>query len=149
MTNIAMALEMLEKDQTLKISPIGCSMCPFFLGGRDDLYIKRPIYPLKPGEIALFQRPDGQYVIHRIHHVEQRQGIRQYYMLGDNQTWLEGPIPENELQAVAVKIMRKGRLIDCRTNRFYRFTAFLWLKIRPIRPIFIKIWNTVKSNKHQ
>lgn len=150
MTNLSLILNILAENQTLKISPIGCSMCPFFLGGRDYVYLKRPtLFPLQRGDIALFQRKNGQYVIHRVHHIETTEFGRMYYMLGDNQTWLEGPIPEDEIQAITTQIMRKGKLIDCNTNKFYRFTSKLWLYIRPIRPIFIQLWIWIKPSLHK
>ncbi len=149
MMNISSLLNMLEEGQTIKISPIGCSMCPFFYGGRDDVFLRRPEFPLKRGEIALFRRKSGKYIIHRIHHVKRTPEGRVYYMLGDNQTWLEGPIPENAIQAVTVRIMRKGKLIDCRTNHFYRFLSLVWLYMRPIRPIFIKLWILIKPTIHK
>lgn len=134
-------LSMLEEDQTLKITPIGSSMCPFFYGGRDDVYLRRPHFPLKRGAIALFQREDGTQVIHRIHHIKCASGERLYYMLGDNQTWLEGPIAENEILAEATQIIRKGKLIDCQRNRLYRLTAAIWLILRPVRPPIMHLWN--------
>lgn len=144
MTNLSIMLSMLEENQTLKITPIGSSMCPFFYGGRDNVYLQRPHFPLKRGDIALFQREDGTQVIHRIHHTKLSSGERLYYMLGDNQTRVEGPIQESQIFAKAVKILRKGKLIDCQRNYLYRIAAAAWLILRPVRPVFMHLWNSVR-----
>ena len=141
MTNLSLMLSMLEDNQTLKISPEGSSMCPFFFGGRDDVYLKQPHFPLKRGDIALFQREDGKQVIHRIHHLGKNADKRFYYMIGDNQTWIEGPIAEDEILAKATQIMRKGKLIDCQSNRLYRLTVAIWLILRPFRPKIMHLWS--------
>ncbi len=144
MTNLSFTLNMLKENQTLKITPIGSSMCPFFYGGRDDVYLQRPKFPLKRGDIALFQREDGTHVLHRVHHIKHASGVCLYYMLGDNQTWLEGPVKESQILAKAVKILRKGKLIDCQKNYLYRIVASAWLVLRPVRPVFIHLWNKLR-----
>lgn len=152
MTNLSLALSLLSDNQTLEISPNGYSMCPFFLGGRDTVYITQPSFPLKRGDIAVYKRnlaEDERYIIHRIHHLEQTTTGTLYYMLGDNQIQIEGPINESQIHGIALQIKRKGKLIDCKTNHFYRFTSKLWLLIRPIRPIFIRIWLTFMPSIHR
>lgn len=149
MTNISLALSMLKSGQALKITPQGYSMCPFFVGGRDDVYLVPPKFPLKKGDIALFQRADGTYVIHRVYRIRKSENTTLYYMLGDNQTWIEGPILEPQIHAVTTQIMRKGKLIDCSSNKTYRFLSMLWLHMRPIRPLFINFWNRIKPAVHK
>lgn len=141
MSEISQLVSLLEDNQTIKISPVGHSMCPFILGGRDYVYLAKPSSMLKRCDIALFQRPDGTQVVHRIHHRYVENSITMYMFMGDNQTWLEGPIPHNEILAVVSKIERKGRLIDCNRNRFYRFMAGLWLILRPLRPVILKLFS--------
>lgn len=149
MSNLSLMLDMLEDDQSLKISPIGCSMCPFFYGGRDYVYLIRPSFPLKKGDIALFQRTNGIYVIHRVYKVSKKDSQTVYYMLGDNQTWVEGPVYDSQIHAVTAQILRKGHLIDCKTNRNYRLLSWIWLHIRPLRPIFIRGWIFIKPKLHK
>ena len=40
---------------------------PFLIDRRDQVLIKRIERPLKKGDIAFFQRENGQYIMHRIH----------------------------------------------------------------------------------
>ena len=141
MTNISIALAALNDGQVLKINPQGTSMCPFFYGGRDCVYVAVPQFPLKRGDIALFLRTDNTYVIHRVYKVKTKQGTREYYMMGDNQNFIEGPIDESQIHAVAKSIVRKGKIIDCKKNMLYRFCSKLWLILKPLRPLFISAWN--------
>lgn len=141
MTNILIALSALKEGQALKITPQGTSMCPFFYGGRDSVNVVVPQFPLKRGDIALYLRDNGTYVIHRIYKVKKTPTGTEYYMMGDNQNWIEGPLRESQIHAVTKSIVRKGKLIDCDTNKLYRFLSGLWLFVRPLRPFFIKIWN--------
>lgn len=136
MTNIELALLNLSKDQTLKICPQGTSMCPTFLGGRDEVYLVPATFPVKCGEIALFLREDQTYVIHRVWKVIEKEGIRQYYMLGDNQTEIEGPINESQIHATAVSFTRKRRTVNCKKDIPYRIYVFLWMLVMPLRPFF-------------
>ena len=149
MTNILILLSLLQEDQTLKISPQGYSMCPFFVGGRDDVYLKAAVFPLKKGDIALYQRDSGQYIIHRVYRIKNVNSNCEYYMLGDNQTWIEGPIHPSQIHAVTVKFTRKGKMIDCSSNKLYRFLSWIWMAIRPLRPIFIRFWIGIRPTVHK
>lgn len=141
MTNISLALSALKEGQALKITPQGTSMCPFFYGGRDSVNVVVPSFPLKRGDIALYIRDDGTYVIHRVYKVKKEATGTSYYMMGDNQDWVEGPLKESQIHAVAASIIRKGKMIDCKRNMTYRFLSKLWLLLKPLRPFFIKLWN--------
>lgn len=130
-------LPILSEGHYLKIPLSGTSMYPLLLGGRDDAIISSISgKKLKRGDIVMYVREDKTHVLHRIHHVKGTD----CFMLGDSQTWIEGPIKEAAVLAIADQIIRKGRVISC--NRlFYRFAVELWLLARPLRPsllIFIK-----------
>ncbi len=124
----------LHEGQVIPIVPKGTSMCPFFMGDRDTLYLKRPLYPLKRGDIALYQRENGSHIVHRIHHVQKNNKINLYYFLGDNQTWIEGPIPEGKIIGVTSYYMRKSKKIDCTSNWKYNLLWRIWMILRPLRP---------------
>lgn len=56
-----------EKDGAV-IPVAGNSMEPFLKNGRDQVYLVKPEQntQYQPGDIVLFQRKNGQYVLHRI-----------------------------------------------------------------------------------
>jgi len=131
---ISAILPVLEQGHNLKMPLSGLSMYPLLTGGRDEVLIatvagKR----LKRGDIVLYARPDGTHILHRIHHIKNNM----YYMLGDAQTWIEGPIKEEAVLAVAIAVQRKGKTILC-SHYGYRFISGLWLFLRPVRPVMLR-----------
>ena len=134
-------LPVLSKGYSIKIPLKGMSMYPLLVGGRDEAVISS-IGVKKPGrgDIVLYVSEDGIHALHRVHHVKGRD----YYMLGDSQTWIEGPIKETAVLAVATDVIRKGKRISC-NNAVYRFFAELWLLARPIRPGILYIARKFRS----
>lgn len=127
-------MPVLAAGHTLRLPFAGLSMFPLLVGGRDEVIIAAASgRHLKRGDIVLYARKDGTHVLHRIHHVKNSM----YYMLGDAQTWIEGPIREEEVLAVVTELIRKEKTIRC-SERGYRFISELWLLVRPIRPQIIK-----------
>lgn len=146
---LPLILSLLDESQLFPIQPQGCSMFPFFMGNRDTLYIKKPVFPLKRGDIALYRRKNGTYVVHRVHHTKEAAPSRhslQYYMLGDHQTWIEGPIEEDQIYGYVTAYERKGKKIDCASNRKYNLLWRIWMRLRIARPFFCSIWNFI--HKH-
>ena len=72
--------ENLEKQGFLVQPFRGVSMMPLLRQGRDAVRLVKPQRPLKKMDIVLFERPDGQLVLHRI--IRIRNG--EYYIRGDN-----------------------------------------------------------------
>lgn len=138
-------LPILKEGHELKLPLSGRSMHPLLLGGRDEVLIKSADnMKLKRGDIVLYCRDDGTHILHRIHHIKNKS----FYMLGDAQTWIEGPINETQVLAVAVNIIRKGRTISC-NGKIYRLVSELWLLLRPVRPLILflatHIWTVLKK----
>lgn len=123
-------LPILAEGRNLKLPFSGLSMSPLLVGGRDEVLITSVLGKrLRRGDIVLYVRKDGTHVLHRIHHVKNNL----YYMLGDAHTWIEGPIKEEDVLAVATAVIRKGKIILC-SQYSYRIISGLWLLLRPIRP---------------
>ena len=128
-------MPVLAAGHTLKLPFAGLSMYPLLAGGRDEVIIAAASgRHLKRGDIVLYKRKDGTHVLHRIHHVKNSM----YYMLGDAQTWIEGPVREEDVLAVVTELIRKGKTILC-SKSGYRFISELWLLMRPMRPQIMKI----------
>ena len=130
----AMLEPLLHDGCELKISPAGMSMYPFLVGGRDEVFLcVKEKQPPRRGDICLFSRDDQLYVLHRVHHINRRG----YYMLGDAQTGIEGPIPEENIRATATTVIWHGKKIPC--NQFWlRCLVEMWMWLRPIRPYIIR-----------
>ena len=131
-------LPLLEEGYSLHIPVEGLSMYPLLVGGRDSVIISSPSRSkLQRGDIVLFVRKDGTHVLHRVYDIKNDM----YYMLGDAQTWVEGPIANDAIRAVADSIVRKGRKIKLRNSPLQRI-SIIWMYLRPLRP---PILSTISS----
>ena len=117
----------------------GNSMQPFLQHGRDTIYFRAPSRPLKRGDMVFFRRPDGQYVMHRL----LREDTAGYYLIGDNQTEIEGPVDRTSAFAIVYKVKRKGRIL-APGSFWWGFFAGFWLSIIPLRPFLLKVYRTLK-----
>lgn len=101
----------LEEGKEVPLVVTGNSMMPFLIDRRDQVLIKRIERPLKKGDIAFFQRENGQYIMHRIHFMrkDDRTGENQFYFIGDGQENIEGPIKETQIFGVITGVLRKGK----------------------------------------
>ena len=93
------------KEASLLIS--GSSMSPFLIHQRDTIYFRHPDRALKRGDMVFYQRANGQYVMHRIYK-KRPEGL---YLVGDNQTVIEGPLNENQVFALVCAVKRKGKML--------------------------------------
>lgn len=120
------------KNNDIKIKPQGYSMYPFIVPGRDSVVLTGIENPesLRRGDVVLYRRQEGILVLHRIWKVK-KDGL---YMVGDNQSDIEGPIKKEQVKALLVSIEKKGKYISSR-NLWYRTCSGIWLVLRPLRPV--------------
>jgi len=125
---------LLEQGNTIQIHTQGYSMYPMFVPGRDEAVIKQAVpTELKRGDVVLYRRKSGILVLHRIWKCRQDG----FYMVGDNQTEIEGPLEESQIKGILLAFIRKGKYIET-TQPFYRLASRLWLFLRPFRPPIMK-----------
>lgn len=125
----------LEEGKEVPLVVTGNSMMPFLIDRRDQVLIKRIERPLKKGDIAFFQRENGQYIMHRIHFMrkDDRTGENQFYFIGDGQKNIEGPIKETQIFGVITGVLRKGKYLDEHTFT-WGFFENIWRYVIPFRP---------------
>lgn len=123
--------KLLAEGSTVQFKPQGYSMYPLFVPGRDEAVVA-PVDPmqLKRGDVVLYRRDGSILVLHRIW---KRKGDG-FYLVGDNQSEIEGPLRPEQMKGVLVEIIRKGRCFSVK-NPIYRLFAALWLWLRPFRPV--------------
>ena len=134
-------LEMIEAGKEVRLSPTGYSMYPFLAGKRDEAVLTKVPTKLERGDICVFRRENGKYIIHRIHHIDKNGGI---YMVGDAQSELEGPLDKAQMVAFAKALVRKGKEVPC-DDRLYRFKWKCWMLLRPVRPLIIRVFNFLRK----
>lgn len=125
--------ELASKGETVSTVVSGSSMTPFLSANRDCVFLKVPEKPLKIGDIVLFTRENGDYVLHRIRKIKNNN----YYLVGDRQTALEGPVPLERIHCVVTAVKRKGRLIS-KKNPLWFFYSKIWIRLCFLRPVFFK-----------
>ena len=124
-----------EDGHEVSMTIVGSSMSPFLIHNRDKIYFTKPDSPLKRGDMVFYQRSNGQYVMHRIINAK-KDG---YYMVGDAQIKIEGPIDENQIFAIVTKVVRKGKTI-LPGNFWWKFFSGPWLTLLPLRPMITKLY---------
>lgn len=131
---------LLEQGQPVRIKPQGYSMYPMFVPGRDEAVLeKADCERLRKGDVVLYRRDGSILVLHRICRI--RKGM--FYMVGDNQKEVEGPLRADQIRGVLTGFVRKGRLISVK-NPVYLMASGLWLFLRPVRPAFTRPAAAVK-----
>lgn len=127
--------QLLVDGKTIKIKPQGYSMYPLFVPGRDEACIERTDFSsLKRGDVILYRRDKSILVLHRIWKITGDS----FYMVGDNQTDIEGPLRADQVRGKLIGVIRNGHFIDVH-NPLYHILSGLWLWLRPFRPIAWKI----------
>ena len=138
--------QLLAEGKTIKIKPQGYSMYPLFVPGRDEACIERTDFSsLKRGDVILYRRDKSILVLHRIWKITDNS----LYMVGDNQTEIEGPLRADQVRGKLTGFVRNGKFVDVK-NPIYRFLSGLWLFLRPLRPCAWKLTACMRklSYKH-
>ena len=112
------------------VTVAGTSMCPFLYP--DDVVFLDPLTkPAAPGDIVLFTRPDGKYVLHRI--IACRSD-GSYRLLGDNQIRPERVSDASHLHAIVSCAKIRSRIVTPKHIRWWFFRS-VWRKF-----IRLRIW---------
>ena len=127
--------QLLQEGNIIRLKPQGFSMYPLFIPGRDEALIQQvPVTSLKRNDVALYRRNQGILVLHRIVRVT----ADGYYMTGDNQYEIEGPLRPEQFRGKLIAFVRNGKEISVR-NPVYRFLSALWLLMLPVRPFCFRL----------
>ena len=119
--------ERLSAGQSVRFMPQGTSMLPMIRQGIDSVVISALPEKLKKYDIPLYQRENGQYVLHRIVEVGDT-----YTCVGDNQFVLERGLKSEQMIAVVTSFSRGDR--EYSTNALsYRVCCRVWEHSRHLR----------------
>ena len=125
--------ELVEQEKEVSVCIAGNSMFPFLVHQRDMISFKKPKQPLCRGDMVFYQRESGQYVMHRIYKI----CSEGYYLIGDAQSTIEGPLSEKQIFAVVTKVQRNGKWIGPE-KLLWKFFAYIWIRIVPVRRMILK-----------
>ena len=136
-------LGLLEETGMVPLVISGSSMTPFLVHGRDTVYLSKVTAPLKRGDMILYRRDSGAYILHRIFRSEGDI----YTLVGDAQTMLEPGIRADQVLAVVTAVRRKGKLLK-QGSFWWDFFEKVWIRMIPLRPAarcvyscFVKLLN--------
>ena len=132
--------QLLKQGDVIRIKPQGTSMYPLFVPGREEACIERTDFSsLKRGDVILYRRDKSILVLHRIWKITNNS----FYMVGDNQTEIEGPLRADQVRGKLTAFVHNGKYVNVK-NPIYRFTSSLWLFLRPLRPCFWKLMSFLR-----
>lgn len=129
-----------EGQKNIPVTVSGVSMTPFLHPG-DTVFLNLPQRAYRKGDIVLFTRSDGRYVLHRI--VRENEGS--YLLLGDSQLTKEF-VPAERICAV-VSAIRIGEKVYSPAHPYCLFFRTVWRWLAPLRPQIGKILNFIKHKK--
>jgi len=111
----------------------GVSMKPMLTEGRDTVILMPITADPVAGDIVLYRRDNGKFVLHRIIRVTPEG----YLISGDNQYELE-EVSRQQMLAVVSAFVRKGRSHTLREPG-YRLYRWAWVKLFWLRKPYIKL----------
>ena len=138
-----MVRQLLDQGHDRITVPVtGSSMIPFLHHG-DTVYVSKPDSPLKPGDIVLYQRANGQYILHRIVKVH-KDGS--FTMLGDAQAEREILPSAHQIHARVVQALHCGKPLRPRSFRWW-FFRHIWIRMVPLRHPAMKLVAKLKNSR--
>lgn len=136
--------QLLLEAESVPLIISGNSMAPFLKHGRDTVYLSRVTQPPKKGDMILYRRKNGQYILHRIYRV--RNGA--YDLVGDGQWGIEPGIRPEQILAVVNTVRRKGKLL--RKGSFqWEFFEHIWLALLPARPGITRAYSHLTAGRNK
>ena len=127
--------DLLREGQTSVPIPVtGGSMIPFFHSG-DTAYLDLLKREPRRGDIVLYKRSNGRYILHRIYKVNKDGSC---VMVGDAQQELELLPSRDQIHAIVTAARHKGKLITPRSLRWLIY-QHIWLWLRPFRHRLMKL----------
>lgn len=125
---IPLLQEQLTSGGTARLGVTGTSMLPLLRNGKDSVLLC-PVHTPKKGDILLYRRSSGQYVLHRVVALEETTLL----CCGDNQ-WRKEPILPEQAEALVCGYYRgdKHRSISGFGYKFY-------VNLLPLRRIFCRL----------
>ena len=129
-------LEQLLRDgNIIRIKPQGYSMYPLFIPGRDEALIQQAsATDCRRNDVVLYRRDQSILVLHRINKITEEG----FFMVGDNQWEIEGPLRSDQIIGKLIAFVRNGKEISVK-NPLYHFLSSLWLLMLPMRPLCFKL----------
>jgi len=120
--------EELDRKGSIVFTNKGVSMMPLLREDRDLMVIeKKGPERCKKYDAVLFKRRNGQYVLHRILKVREKD----YYIAGDNCRSGEY-VTDDQILGIMTQVVRDGKTITPEDPNYQRY-VHLWCDVYPLR----------------
>ena len=139
---VSMLRELVREGKEVSMLITGSSMSPFLLSHKDTICFKAPWRPLRRGDMVFYERPGGQFVMHRICRV----GKDGLYIVGDAQHEIEGPVDPSQVFALVTKANRRGKWIGP-GEFWWEFYEHVWIRTVAFRPMIFKLYRLLTGKK--
>lgn len=127
-------MEIVRSGKTVPLDVTGNSMLPFLKGGRDRVILTAFSSPAKVGDILLYKRKNGDFVLHRVIDIN-NDGL---FFAGDIHSVIEGPVSESDVIARVTSARRNGQLIRSGSKQ-WSFFEKKWIKTLKYRKYFSRL----------
>ena len=127
--------EVLSSGGEFRLYPHGTSMLPLLRQGRDSVALRRVDTPIRKGDILFYQRPDGSFVLHRVH-AAAPEGLT---LMGDNQTKPEYGVSPDWVIGRVTRIFRDDQEVIC-DGFGYSLYRKLW-QFTILRSLLLKLYH--------
>lgn len=132
-------MTLLRETEPVPLVISGTSMAPFLLHHRDTVYLSRIQKDPRVGDMVLYRRDGGRYILHRITAVRGEA----YVLLGDRQVRPEPGIRRDQLLAAVTAVRRNGKLLKP-GHPVWEFFRGPWRWLRPLRPWLLKLFKEME-----
>ena len=129
-----------EGKRDVPVPVAGSSMVPFLHNG-DTVYLNLLDSPPKKGDVVLYTRPTGQYVLHRIVRVN---SDGSFIMLGDAQQEREWVESREWIRARMTRAVHQGKTMTHGSPR-WRFYATVWIWVWPWRRKLMSVFGKKRT----
>ena len=106
----------IKRDGIYVTQTMGISMLPFIRQGHSTVLIVPNEGRLKKYDVALFHRPTGQYVLHRVVKVRKND----YIFCGDNQRKWERGVTDDLIVGVMKELYNDGIKVDTESEEYLK-----------------------------
>lgn len=128
----------------VKISLAGHSMEPLIRMRRDKVVIVPVDEEIVVGDIVLFKRFDGAYVVHRVYSISGETIVT----LGDNCENPDPPMNRSAVLGKVTEIIRGKRLIEA-DSPLQRRLGKISMKLLPLRKRYLHLKYVIRKNLHK
>ena len=135
--------ETLAEGKSVRFNPQGTSMLPMLHPGRDTVVLSPLPETLKKYDLVLYQREDGNFVLHRIVAVDQT-----YTCMGDHQFHRETGLEQRQMIGLVTEFVRKGKTVKV-TALGYRIYCMAWHYSRFFRRCLGRLGRIFAGGKKQ